>query len=251
MGGLHPWLSLIAVVAANVAVPLATTPPSFGAPEQRSFVEPLRSSNWSGYAVIGGGFTSVTGRWVVPTLTPSRSNTYSSSWVGIGGLFNSTMIQAGTEQDFVDGAAGYHVWWEILPAAQTAIPERTVKVRAGDAMTASISLPCGSAQWTITITDVTRNQSFTTRQAYNGQRTSAEWIEEATLVDGHIARLAHIGTAAFGPGTVDGADPAVVAGDGGVMVQLSDPESTPSPPDSDMDGFTVQYGSATPVAPSS
>jgi hypothetical protein len=118
-------------------------------------------------------------------------------------------------------------------------------------MIASISLPCGGARWTITITDVTRNQSFTTQQAYSGQRTSAEWIEEATLVNGHIATLAHIGTIVFGPATVDGADPAVAAGDGGVMVQLSDPESTPSPPDRDMDGFTVQYGSTTPAAPSS
>jgi hypothetical protein len=117
----------MAVAPANVAVPVGTAPPSFGAPERVNFVEPLWSSNWSGYAVTGRAFTSVTGRWVVPTLTRSNGNTYSSSWVGFGGLFaDSGMIQAGTGQDYADGVARYYAWWEILPAAQTAIPERTV-----------------------------------------------------------------------------------------------------------------------------
>jgi hypothetical protein len=253
---MHGLLLLAAMVAASVAVPAGTPPPSLSSLEPVSSVGPVRSygllssSNWSGYAVSGKGFTSITGRWVVPTVTPSAGNTYSSSWVGIDGLFDGgTMMQTGTEQDFAGGVGRYYAWWEVLPAAETAI--RTVNVQAGDVMTASIWLPCGSAVWTITITDVTRQQSFTTHQAYSGRRASAEWIEEAPLMGGSVASLAHVGTTVFGPGTINGADPAVIASDGGMMIQLSDMQSTPSAPDTDMDGFSVQYGSAAPAVPSS
>src|SRR2546422_6193579 len=43
-----------------------------------------RSSNWSGYASTGGVFTSVTGSWIVPTVT-STSIGADATWVGIGG----------------------------------------------------------------------------------------------------------------------------------------------------------------------
>jgi hypothetical protein len=239
---------IAAVIAANVAVPVDTPSLSVSPPEPVTFVQPLPSLNWSGYAVVGRGFTSVTGEWVVPAVTPSKGSTYSSSWLGIGGLFgNSNLIQTGTEQDFVDGAASYDAWWEILPAGETAISRGTIDVQPGDVMTASISLPCDGALWTITITDMTRRQSFTTQKYYGGQRSSAEWIEEATLVGGRIAQLAHIGTTVFGPGTVDGFDRANIP-DGDVMIQLTGPESTPSQPAGDMHSFTVQYGSARPAS---
>jgi hypothetical protein len=206
------------------------------------------SSNWSGYAIPGSGFNSVTGHWTVTSAAPSRKATYSSEWVGIDGYNNSNLIQTGTEADYSSGSAHYSAWWEILPAAETRISSITVK--PGDAMTASITKGSGSS-WTITITDATTNQSFTTVQNYTGPQTSAEWIEEAPTVGGRVAPLANYGKATFDPGTANGKNPGLTASESGAMVQKGVQVSTPSNPDTDTDGFNAQYGSTVPAAPSS
>jgi hypothetical protein len=206
------------------------------------------SSNWSGYAVTGSGYSSATAQWVVQSVAPSRKATYSSEWVGIDGYNNSSLIQTGTESDYYNGAAHYDAWWEILPAAETVIP--TITVSPGDHMSATITKGSGSS-WTITINDITRNQSFSTVQTYTGPQTSAEWIEEAPTVGGRVAPLANYGQTTFDPGTVNGSNPGLTASDGGVMVQKGVQVSTPSNPDSDTDGFNVAYGATAPAPPAS
>jgi len=204
------------------------------------------SSNWSGYAVTGSGFNSVSGSWTVPAVTATKRASYSSDWVGIDGFNNSNLIQTGTESDFFNGRAHYAAWWEILPAAETVIP--SITVNPGDRISATITHGAGST-WTITISD--GGQSFTINQSYSGPRTSAEWIEEAPTVGGRIATLAHYGSTVFDPGTVNSANPGLVAADGGTMVQHGATVSTPSNPDKDSDGFTAAYGSTQPSPPSS
>lgn len=204
------------------------------------------SSNWSGYAVTGSGFSRVTGSWIVPTVTATKRATYSSSWIGIDGFNNSSLIQTGTEQDWFNGSAHYNAWWEILPAAET--PITTITVSPGDHFSASVTSG-GGGTWTISITDTTSGQSFSTVQSYGGPGTSAEWIQEAPTVGGRIAPLAHYGQTTFDPGTVNGASPHLVASEGGVMVQRGIQVSTPSGPDSDADGFNVSYGSSSPAPP--
>ena len=206
------------------------------------------SSNWSGYAVTGSGFHSITGSWVVPAVARSQKSTYSSSWIGIDGFNDSNLIQTGTEQDYYSGSAHYGAWWEILPAAETVIP--SISVSPGDHMSASISQGTGGS-WTITLSDTSNGQSFTTQQQYSGQQTSAEWIQEAPTVGGRIAPLANYGQTTFDPGTVNGASPALVTADGGVMVQSGIQVSTPSAPDGDTDGFNCAYGATSPSAPGS
>jgi hypothetical protein len=206
------------------------------------------ASNWSGYALTGSGFSSVTGQWTVTAVSRSRKATYSSEWIGIDGFNNSNLIQTGTESDYYNGSAHYDAWWEILPAAETVIP--SISVKPGDVMTASVSKGSGST-WTITITDTTTKASFTTTKTYTGPQTSAEWIEEAPSVGGRIAPLANYGLATFDPGTVNGGNPHLVASDGGVMVQKGVQVSTPSNPDNDTDGFNARYGSTVPAPPSS
>ena len=204
------------------------------------------SSNWSGYAKTGT-YTSATAHWVVPSVSPTNGASYSSAWVGIDGFNNSSLIQTGTESDYYNGAAHYNAWWEILPAPET--PISSITVRPGDVMTASISKGSGST-WTITITDVTRNQSFTTAKSYGGPGTSVEWIEEAPTVGGRQATLAHYSSPdTFDPGTANGGNPHLTAADGGVMVQKRKQVSTPSVPDSDTDGFNMAYGATAPAAP--
>src|SRR5438094_7169066 len=94
------------------------------------------SSNWSGYAITGGPYTSATGEWTVPAVSASRKPTYSSSWVGIDGFSNGSLIQTGTEQDYYNGTAHYYASWEILPADETPITD--IAGSPGHHMSASI-----------------------------------------------------------------------------------------------------------------
>ncbi|KYP79273.1 G1 family glutamic endopeptidase [Ferroacidibacillus organovorans] len=208
------------------------------------------SSNWSGYAITGGPYNSITGSWTVPTVQPSSRSTYSSSWIGIDGFNNSSLIQTGTEQDYYNGKAHYNAWWEILPAAETVITPSSYPVNPGDQMYADIQ-NLGGGTWSIEIQDKTQGWTFTTNQAYSGPQTSAEWIQEAPTVGGTVAKLANYGQTTFNPGTVNGVNPGLVTADGGVMIQHNIQVSTPSVPDSDTDGFNVAYGSTSPAAPAS
>src|SRR6185503_10225868 len=54
------------------------------------------STNWSGYAATGGTYTSVTGTWTVPTVSATTAGA-DATWVGIGGINSTDLIQAGTE----------------------------------------------------------------------------------------------------------------------------------------------------------
>ena len=173
------------------------------------------ASNWSGYAETGT-FAGVSSTWTVPTVAASSSATYSSAWIGVDGFNNSNLIQTGTEEDYYSGAAHYNAWWEILPAAETALPS-SYAVTGGDRMSAKIyetsattTVGGGGGRfgrgggttehvWDITISDTTRGWTYSTSQAYAGTGSSAEWIMEAPEVNGRIATLAHYAiNAAFG-----------------------------------------------------
>lgn len=254
-------LTLGIAMLAGAASMIVTSPPAVSAagavahhprvaarvPSGSSSSAGWASSNWSGYAITGS-FTSITGSWTVPTVSPSRGSAYSSAWIGIDGFNNSNLIQTGIEADYYSGSAHYGAWWEILPAAETVIP--SITVRPGDAMSASITKGSGSS-WTIFIKDTSSGQSFSTTQSYSGPGTSAEWIEEAPTVGGHVATLANYGAVTFDPGTANGANPGLTTADSGVMIQKGRQVSTPSDPDSDVDGYTCAYGSKQPSPPSS
>jgi len=209
-----------------------------------------RSRNWSGYAVTRSGITSVTGHWNVPqVLSTAKSGAqFSSDWVGIDGFDNSDLIQAGTEEDWIGGSAYYSAWWEILPSPETPIASMTV--RPGDAMSVAISQGA-HALWTITMTDASDGQSFTTHQSYAGPGRSAEWVHEAPSIGSHIATLTDDSPVSFDLGTIDGASPGLVTAGGGAMVKGKKVISIPSAPDADGDGFTVAFGHSAPNAPAS
>jgi hypothetical protein len=234
---------------ATAPVAAATAPAVFHRPaihERTATSAGWSSSNWSGYAK-SGSYSSATAQWVVPSVSATKGSTYSSAWVGIDGFTNSSLIQTGTESDYYNGSAHYNAWWEILPAAET--PISSITVHPLDVMTASITKGTGSS-WTITITDQTNGQSFTTQQSYSGPGASVEWIEEAPTVGGRVATLAHYSSPdTFDPGTANGGNPGLTASDSGVMVQRRAAVSTPSVPDSDTDGFNMSYGSTAPAPP--
>ena len=213
--------------------------------------DPWSSRNWSGYAIDSGTYTSVTGSWTVPTVTgpehPGRARQFSSTWVGIDGFNNGDLIQAGTEQDWLHGAPFYQSWWEILPNDET--PIDTITVNPGDVMT--VSLTQGAPDWTITVTDTTNGQTFSTKENYSGPMTSAEWIQEAPTVKGRIAPLADDGTFEFDNATANGVSPGFTSSDSGVMVKRRgrDVISIPSTPNPAGNAFAVAFGSVPPLPP--
>jgi hypothetical protein len=232
------------------------------------------ATNWSGYAE-SGTFTGVTAIWSVPAVAATASPTFSSAWVGVDGFGNNSLIQTGTEEDYYNGAAHYSAWWEILPAAETALPA-SYAVGAGDRMKAAIYETASTSGpgkgvgrphvWVITLSNTSRHWSYTTTQSYSGPGASAEWIVEAPTVNGKTATLAHYtitppaGTgdfdnAGFLTSPVSSGSPVYVnAGlnrlkNAGVMIQNGVQVSTPGNPDSALTAFNAAYGSAVPATP--
>jgi len=83
----------------------------------------------------------------------------------------------------------------------------------------TVSLTQGAPDWTITVTDTTNGQTFSTTEKYSGPMTSAEWIQEAPTVNGRIATLADDGTVEFDNATANGVSPGFTSSDSGVMVK--------------------------------
>jgi hypothetical protein len=197
----------------------------------------FQSTNWSGYAVTGT-FTTAVGHWTVPNVTASADggDRFSSQWVGIDGFNNQNLIQTGTEADFVNGRASYIAWWEILPAAETPIG---LAVRPGDSITASVTKVSGTT-WRIRIANTSTGQSFTTNRTYRGAGASAEWIEEATQVNGVVGPPAKFSSFSFTNLTANGASPNLNTSEEILLVQNGITYSTPSAP-SGGNAFSVRY----------
>lgn len=159
-------------------------------------------SNWAGYVAASNlsspqpNVTSVSASWHVPTILSATSSSASAVWIGIGGFFDSTLIQVGSEQDALTGKPTYSAWYEILPQSSVTIP--TVTVSAGDEINASITLINQSLkEWSISITDVTDNQTFQTSGTYASSQLTADWIVERPVVDRQPAALANISSVTF------------------------------------------------------
>ena len=195
----------------------------------------FQSSNWSGYAKTGT-FTSVTGHWTVPTVSGTGSH-FSSQWAGIDGFNNSNLIQTSTEADVISGRASYDAWWEILPAPETVITGMTV--RPGDSMSATITKVSGTT-WNIRLTDNSTGVTFNSNKAYSGAGTSAEWIEEATEVNGRIGTPPRFTTFTFNSLTANGVNPNLTTAQEILLVQGSTTYSTPSAPVGG-NSFSVRY----------
>lgn len=166
------------------------------------FIRRLTSFDWSGYSVASDlnspepQVTKVNGSWTVPTVKVSAGDTYSAVWIGVGGQFDDTLIQAGTEQDSIDGKGTYSAWYELLPSG--AITIDLLKISPGDGITVSISLDNSTTNaWSIEINDVTSGRVFHKSVAYVSAMLSAEWIVERPTVNDRIATLANFGQMTF------------------------------------------------------
>ena len=158
--------------------------------------------NWAGY-VVTSNFAhpqpvveGVNGSWTVPSVTDIGIDSFSSCWVGVGGQYDDTLIQVGTEQDFTGGSPSYSAWYELLPADSVTI--EIIRVSPGDHITASVTLVDPNLNvWTISIRDLTGGGSFQNNFTYDSRRLTAEWIVERPEINGALAPLANFGNATF------------------------------------------------------
>jgi hypothetical protein len=162
------------------------------------------SSNWSGYAVTGGRYTSVSASWVQPAVNCSVTPTgYSSFWVGLDGDTTSTVEQTGSEADCSSGTAKYSSWYEMYPKFPT---NYSNPVKPGDNFSASVTTNgSGSGSFTLTLTDTTAGWSHTTTARLKSAKLgSAEVIAEAPSSSGGVLPLADFGSAGFSSAKANG-----------------------------------------------
>jgi hypothetical protein len=155
------------------------------------------SSNWAGYALDAptGSVNDVKGSWIVPAVTCSNKNTYSSFWVGIDGDNSPTVEQIGTSSDCNKGKATYYAWYEFYPAYPVNIP---VSVSPGNVISGEVNYDSATGLFTVYIINQNTSGSYTTTGTVsNAQRNSAEWIAEAPW-RGTVLPLANFGTSYFG-----------------------------------------------------
>jgi hypothetical protein len=152
------------------------------------------SQNWAGYATRhASNVTKITSTWQVPQVTnPDEAD--SSTWIGIGGIESSSLIQAGTDQLLHEGKPYYYAWIEALPAPPQRITD--IDLLPGDTITVTIAKQQGN-QWNITMNDHDAGQSVTKKVTYASCLCSAEWIEEAPSINGKETQLANFTSATF------------------------------------------------------
>ena len=158
------------------------------------------SSNWSGYAVTGSRFTSVSASWTQPTAKCSGT-AYSSFWVGLDGDTSNTVEQTGTDADCSGSTPQYYAWYEMYPKFPVNLKGT---VRPGDHLSASVTTD-GSGRFTLTITDSTQGWTNTTNARLKSAKlASAEVIAEAPSSSGGVLPLANFGTVSFSGAKANG-----------------------------------------------
>ncbi|MFL5915859.1 MAG: G1 family glutamic endopeptidase [Gaiellaceae bacterium] len=160
------------------------------------------STNWSGYAVTGSRYTSVSASWTEPTVSCSGGTAYSSFWVGLDGDTSGTVEQTGTDADCSGSTPQYYAWYEMYPKFPVNL---SGTVRPGDNMTASVTTN-GSGSFTLTISDTTQRWTNTTNaRLKRASLASAEVIAEAPSSSGGVLPLANFGTVGFTSAKANGA----------------------------------------------
>ena len=182
--------------SAQSVTPGSGTAPAQTQPDTTGTTTPARtsdtSSNWSGYVTSGGTYTSVTGTWTVPQVGATTSGA-DATWVGIGGVTGTDLIQAGTQATSAGGAVSYEAWTELLPDSSHTV---SLTVAPGDSVTVTITEQ-SSGQWLISMVNNTTKATYQRTVTYSSSRSSAEWIQEAPSSGRSIIPLDDFGSVRF------------------------------------------------------
>ncbi len=231
------------------------------------------SYNWSGYAqsAPANTFTAVTAEFTVTTVNTSvAGDQFSSDWVGIGGLNDAKLVQAGIEEDNFQGRAVYQAWTEILPQTENPL---SLPISPGDKVIVTVRETANKhnrdKRWSMTVADVTRGGSATRTVRYKATGTSVEAIHERPCIGSpcstHLATLAKTSNESFDPAFFSSSAPSVAPAYRPLLAPASRATlydivmvasngtalATPSNANSVNDAFTVGDGGAVPAPPSS
>jgi hypothetical protein len=162
----------------------------------------VETPNWSGYAVTGSTYSSVSASWVEPAGVCTKGSALAGFWVGLDGYGNTTVEQTGDAIECSGKTASYFAWYELYPNPPV---DYSNPVKAGDDMSASVTTSGG--KYTMTISDSTQDWTQTTTLTAEGANASAEAIAEAPCcnAEGDPLPLADFGTVHFTSVMVDGA----------------------------------------------
>ncbi len=192
----------IATPAPQPMIP-ATLPAGAAGTSAIGNIKTVGSHNWSGYAVTGPKFRKVSATFFVPFLncavTPGGSDRgdFSSHWVGLDGFSSNTVEQDGIEADCSSGSPTYSAWREVFPRSEQPF---TMKIKAGDSITASVRYSPSSGRYRLEVFDNTNGHHRTVHQKCDVstcKRSSAEVISEAPSDSRGILPLADYGAESF------------------------------------------------------
>lgn len=139
------------------------------------FVTDTYSSEWGGYVSqmsstyghqVYGGFVDL---WVEQTCSfLCGFQPLVGSWVGIGGIGNGQLLQAGANQ------RDMHAFWEGLPNSEQPL----YGVNNGDHMWVYMSWDTSTSMWYLSVQDLTTSTYSTFEVSYTANRSTFEWITE-------------------------------------------------------------------------
>ncbi|KAJ9130922.1 Acid proteinase [Pleurostoma richardsiae] len=161
------------------------------------------SSNWAGAVLIGSGYKSVTGTFVVPTpKAPSGGNSgtqyAASAWVGIDGdTATNSILQTGVDFYVENGQVSYDAWYEWYP--DYAYTFSGFSISTGDTIRVTVTATTTSSG-TALVENLTTGKKVT--HSFSGQsralqELNAEWIVEDFSEGNSLVPFANFGTVTF------------------------------------------------------
>jgi hypothetical protein len=152
----------------------------------------VKSTNWSGYADTGSGFTSIKAKWTQPSASCGSATSLAAFWVGIDGFSSASVEQDGTLIECDGGTAFYFSWWEMYPTNDIQVVGETVE--PGDSITASVVRSGTSYKLALTDSTNKANSFSTTQSCTDCANSSAEVIAEAPSSSSGVEPLSDFGT---------------------------------------------------------
>ncbi|MEY8001706.1 G1 family glutamic endopeptidase [Clostridium sp. Mt-5] len=171
-----------------------------------------KSSNWAGYIDTptsqNNSYTSISGSWIVPTISSAQQDTSAAQWIGLGGVNSKDLLQMGTIEEIKNGQPTAEVFWEELPN----VAQNIMSIPIGSTISSSISKTSDST-WNLVFTATTpqgqtetKTISTTLDSSYAEEiGTSGEWIsEDPSNQYSQLFPLANAGTVKYQSATVNG-----------------------------------------------
>ncbi|ROV95943.1 hypothetical protein VMCG_07942 [Cytospora schulzeri] len=204
------------------------------------------SSNWAGAVLIGTGYKSVTGTFVVPTPSEpsggnSRTEYAASAWVGIDGdTASNSILQTGIDVYAEDGEVAFDAWYEWYP--DYAYDFSGITISAGDTITVTVTATSKKAG-TAVVENVSKGTSVThtfTSQSNALEELNAEWIVEDFSEGYSLVPFADFGTVTFTGATATGSS-GTVGPSGATLIDIEQDGEILTSSSTTSTSVTVEY----------